>query len=211
MEPLKLVVISAGLSQPSSTRLLADRLTSATRRHLDQSVEVRIVELRELASDIAHNMVTSFPSAALRDTIEATLAADGIIAVTPVFNASYSGLFKSFFDVLFFDTADETLLAGKPVLISATGGTARHSLALEHAIRPLFSYLHAMVVPTAVFAAPEDWGEGDAQTQGLARRIARAAGEFAELLKGKPVHERTKETVVPFAQQLAALRDEKQN
>ncbi len=64
--------------------------------------------------------------------------ADGVIAVTPVFTASYSGLFKSFFDLI-----DPTALTGTPVLIGATGGTARHSLVLDHALRPLFAYLRA--------------------------------------------------------------------
>jgi FMN reductase len=71
-----------------------------------------------------------------------------VIAVTPIFSASYSGLFKTFFDVL-----ERGALAGKPVLIAATGGSERHSLALEHAVRPLFAYLRAVVVPTAVYAA----------------------------------------------------------
>ena len=102
--------------------------------------------------------------------------ADGLIVVTPIFNASYSGLFKSFFDVL-----DADALAGKPVLIGATGGTARHSLALEHALRPLFAYLRAVVVPTAVFAATEDWGTGG-DGQRARDRIDRAAGELAELV-----------------------------
>jgi FMN reductase len=158
MKPRTLLVISAGLSQPSSTRLLADRLAQATRQCLEDgecTVEVRVVELRDLATDIANNMVTGFPSAALRGVLEAVTEADGVIAVTPIFTASYSGLFKSFFDVI-----DETALVGKPVLIAATGGTARHSLALEHALRPLFVYLRALVVPTAVYAASEDWGAG---------------------------------------------------
>ena len=98
------------------------------------------------------------------------------IVVTPVFSASYSGLFKTFFDVLDTDT-----LAGVPVLIAATAGTARHSLVLEHALRPLFSYLHATVVPTGVFAATDDFGDS-----GLDARIDRAAGELAALLSGTP-------------------------
>ena len=92
--------------------------------------------------------------------------------MTPIFSGSYSGLFKTFFDVL-----EPGVLAGKPVLIGATGGTARHSLALDYALRPLFSYLRTVVVPTAVFAAPEDWGS-DAQ---LSDRVDRAAGELADL------------------------------
>ena len=92
--------------------------------------------------------------------------------MTPVFSASYSGLFKTFFDVL-----EEGMVDGKPVLVAATAGTARHSLVLEHALRPLFTYLHAVVVPTGVFAATDDFGD-----TGLDGRTARAAGELAALM-----------------------------
>ncbi|RAJ41781.1 MsuE subfamily FMN reductase [Kitasatospora sp. SolWspMP-SS2h] len=207
MNTLDLVVVTAGLGVPSSTRLLADRLAEAAARDLraaGREVDVRVVELRELARDIADNLVTGFPPPALRDAVRAVEEADGLIAVTPIFSASYSGLFKSFVDVL-----DRDALTGKPVLIAATGGTARHSLALEHALRPLFSYLRAAVVPTAVFAASEDWGaDGTGGDGSLAGRIARAAGELAESLAGRPAAPRTRPTeqVVPFAQQLAALR-----
>ncbi|AUY52477.1 FMN reductase [Streptomyces sp. CB01881] len=206
MSTYKLVVVSAGLSKPSSTRLLADRLADSTVRQLGLaggSVEVTVVELRDLATDIAHNFVTGFPGAALRGAIEAVTHADGLIAVTPIFTASYSGLFKSFFDVI-----DHDALAGKPVLIAATGGTPRHSLALEHAVRPLFAYLRSVVVPTAVYAATDDWGAtGEGHAGGLAGRIDRAAGELAALLAGRgPAAAQQPEVVVPFAQQLAAVR-----
>lgn len=205
MSTLKLVVVTAGLGVPSSTRLLADRLAEATARDLREAgrdVDVRVVELRGLARDIADNLVTGFPPPALRDAVRAVEEADGLIAVTPIFSASYSGLFKSFVDVL-----DKDALTGKPVLIAATGGTARHSLALEHAVRPLFAYLRAVVVPTAVFAASEDWGANGTDGS-LAGRIARAAGELTESLAGRPATPRARaaEQVVPFAQQLAALR-----
>ncbi|GAA4566408.1 FMN reductase [Planotetraspora kaengkrachanensis] len=203
-KPLKIVAVSAGISQPSSTRLLADRLAEATRRRLaeERAVEVRVVELRDVATDIAKNIVTGFPGPALREVIEAVTEADGLIAATPIFTASYSGLFKSFFDVI-----ENDALAGKPVLIGATGGTARHSLALEHALRPMFVYLRAIVMPTAVYAASEDWGGGgDAHTDLLAVRIDRAAGELADLLLHRAPAARPVETVVPFEEQLAALR-----
>ncbi|MFF7928341.1 FMN reductase [Streptomyces mirabilis] len=169
---MKLVVVSAGLSVPSSTRLLADRLAAATGSYT--SVDVQVVELRDLAVEIAHNFTSGFPGRALSAALEAVTEADGLIVVTPVFSASYSGLFKSFFDVL-----DQDALTGKPVLIAATGGSARHSLVLEHALRPLFAYLRAVVVPTAVYAASEDWG-----AEGLAERIDRAAGELGRLMEG---------------------------
>ena len=173
-----LAVVSAGLSEPSSTRLLADRLTQAVSSRLragGQDVLVEVVELRPLAHALADNLLTGFPSGALASAVSAVTEADALIAVTPIFTASYSGLFKTFFDVL-----DADALAGKPTLVAATAGTARHSLALEHALRPLFAHLRAVVVPTAVFAATEDFGDvGDNQ---LGQRVNRAAAELADLL-----------------------------
>ena len=179
MAAAKLAVVSAGLSVPSSTRLLADRLAAATatalRGHGVQS-DVQVVELREHARDLADHLVTGFPNADLRPAIDAVTGADGLIAVTPIFAASYSGLFKTFFDVV-----EEGALAGKPVLLGATAGTARHSLALDHAMRPLFAHLRAIAVPTGVLAASDDWGE-----RGLTERIERAGGELADLVASRP-------------------------
>jgi FMN reductase len=180
-----LAVVSAGLSVPSSTRLLADRLTAATvdalRGH-EVTTTVEVVELREHARDLADNLLTGFPNAHLGEAVETVIGADGLIAVSPIFSASYSGLFKTFFDVI-----DKDALAGKPVLVGATAGTPRHSLALEHAMRPLFTYLHAVVVPTSVFAAAEDWGTGDTTGGPLAERIGRSAGELADLVTRRPI------------------------
>lgn len=179
-----LVVVSAGLSQPSSTRLLADRLSVAVDRHLrDAGIEpeLQVIELRDYAQDLANHLLTGFPSPRLQETLDAVLGADGLIAVTPIFSASYSGLFK-----LFFDLVDRDGFAGKPVLIAATGGTARHSLAVEHAMRPLFAYLNAAVVATGVYAATEDWGRGgDAADGSLVERVDRAAGELASAVAAR--------------------------
>lgn len=175
-----IAVVTAGLSRPSSTRLLADRLAEATDRALrlrDEQVEIAVVELRELAHDITDHLLTGFPSPRLAKALGTVTTADGVIAVTPVFSASYSGLFKSFFDVL-----EDGALDGTPVLVAATAGTARHSLVLEFAMRPLFAYLRAVVVPTAVFAATEDFGSNTSGT--LADRVDRAARELAGLAVG---------------------------
>ncbi|SFT05019.1 FMN reductase [Saccharopolyspora flava] len=196
MSEREIVVISAGLSNPSSTRMLADRLAAATARQTP--VTTRVVELRDHAKDIANNFVTGFPSPELEEVLEAVRKADGLITVTPIFQASYSGLFKSFFDVL-----DKDALAGKPVVIGATGGSARHSLALEHAMRPMFAYLHAVVAPTSVYAASEDWATGGEST--LADRVERAAGELAALIDQRPAVQAADpfEEPVPFEQLLA--------
>jgi FMN reductase len=198
-----LVVVSAGLSQPSSTRLLADRLSAAVDRHLRGAgiePQIEVIELRDQAKDLVNNLLAGFPSPHLRAALDAVLAADGLIAVTPIFSASYSGLFK-----LFFDLVERDGFAGKPVLIAATGGTARHSLALEHAMRPLFAYLNAAVVATAVYAATEDWGRsGVAADDSLVERIDRAALELsvAMSVRGSAARKDPFADPVPFDQLL---------
>lgn len=177
----RIVVVTAGLSEQSTTRLLADRLATATRAALserDRDADVRVIELRELAVDLATTLTTGVPTSAVADARDELAAADALIAVTPVFAAAYSGLFKMFFDVL-----DPETVAGVPVLIGATAGTPRHSLVLDHAIRPLLAYLRALVVPTGVFAATEDLGAGETATA-LGARIDRAADELANQLVG---------------------------
>jgi FMN reductase len=199
-----IAIISAGLSQPSSTRLLADRLGQASTQALRAAgggdAAITVVELRDLAHEITDAMLTGFAAGELRSAIETVTNADAIIAVTPIFSSSYSGLFKSFFDIL-----EPRSLAGIPVLIAATGGTARHSLALEYAVRPLFAYLQSVIVPTSVFAASEDWGGAGGTDGDLAARITRAGAELADILDGRSGTRRVEESVIPFAQQLAKL------
>jgi FMN reductase len=190
-----LAVVTAGLSQPSSTRLLADRLAAATDRALrleDQRADIEVIELRPLARDLADHLLTGFPSPALGDARALEARAVAVIAVTPVFSASYSGLFKSFFDLV-----DPDALAGTPVLLGATAGTSRHSLVIDLAMRPLFTYLHALTVPTGVFAASEDFGSGGS-ADALAQRVERAARELVALLEGRRTAPRSADAPYPF-------------
>jgi FMN reductase len=192
MSTRTIAVVSAGLSNPSSTRLLADRLAAATvaaLRARGEDATVEVVELRDHARDLADNLTSGFANTSLQAAIDTVVGADAVIAVTPVFTASYSGLFKTFFDVI-----DKDALRGTPVLLAATAGTARHSLVVEFALRPLFAYLQAVPVPTGVFAATEDWAGGGSTA--LADRVDRAAGELADTLTGRPAAPRQ---VDPFA------------
>ncbi|MEV4007651.1 FMN reductase [Actinomadura sp. NPDC049753] len=192
-----LAVVSAGLGQPSSTRLLADRLAEAAAGALQEGATVETVELRDHAHAMVDATLTGFPSGAFRSAVETVANADGLIAVTPVFNASYTGLFKTFFDVL-----ERGSLEGTPVLLGATGGTARHSLAIDYAMRPLFAYLRASVVPTGVFAASADWGSAETA---LPERVARAGAELAALVEARPAPAKDDpyEAPVPFERLLA--------
>ncbi|NIK55138.1 CE1759 family FMN reductase [Kribbella shirazensis] len=173
-----IAVVTAGLTTPSSSRLLADQLAEAVRDELSArgiGSRIELIEVRDHAHDLTNNLLTGFPSATLRTVLETVAAADALIVVSPTFSASYSGLFKMFFDVL-----DDQALAGKPVLLAATGGTERHSLVLEFALRPLFAYLKALPTATGVYAASTDWGPNAA---GLRPRIHQAATELVAALQ----------------------------
>lgn len=183
MTERRIAVISAGLSNPSSTRMLADRMAAETVKQLaehDIEVTVDVIELRDLAHDITNNLLTGFAPAALESALNSVYSADAVIAVTPIFSTSYSGLFKSFIDVL-----DPDALTGKPVLIGANAGTPRHSLAIDYAIRPLFAYLHAETVSTGVFAASSDWGGAGDDVAPLAKRVEKGARELADAIARK--------------------------
>ncbi|MEQ4519090.1 FMN reductase [Pseudarthrobacter sp. B907] len=204
METRRITVLSAGLGVPSSSRLLADQLAAAAERQLTgagYAVTVDVVELRDLAVEIANNFVTGYAAPRLAEVIAGVEASDGIIAVSPVFSASYSGLFKSFIDVL-----DPKSLDGKAVLLGATGGTDRHQMVLDYAMRPLFSYLRTRTAATGVFAGPQDWGTTGEGGSPLSVRIDRAAGEFAALLDGaQPRPRQAALESLPFEQLLAGI------
>ena len=168
----RLVVISAGTGNPSSTRQLADRLAQKSLDLLGEAT-VSVIELGPLAADTARAAVAGFPSEELKQAIDRLADADAIIAATPIYKAGMSGLFKTFVDVL-----DNDLLVAKPVLLAATGGTPRHALVIDDQLRPLFAYMRALTLPTSVYAAPEDWGTSD-----LGKRIERAATELAVLVR----------------------------
>jgi FMN reductase len=175
-DPKRVVVLSAGTGNPSSTRQLTDRIAQKSLDLLEQAgtpATARVIELGALAVDTARAAVAGFPGEQIQAAIDRLAAADAIIAGTPVYKAGISGLFKSFVDVL-----DNDLLVAKPVLLAATGGSARHALVIDDQMRPLFAYLRALTLPTSVYAAPEDWGATE-----LGERIDRAGTELAVLVR----------------------------
>jgi FMN reductase len=175
-ETFRVAVVTAGTSDPSSTRLLADRVAQRVEaiaaRHGHAAV-ISVIELREIATDVTTALTSQLITPRLQQAIDALAAADGVIAATPVYKAAASALFTSFIHVL-----DNDLLIAKPVVLAATAGTARHALVTDQEMRPLFAFLRAMTVPTSLFAAPEDWSD-----PALANRIDRAAVELVLLME----------------------------
>lgn len=175
-ETFSLVVVSAGTSEPSSTRLLADRTAqrvSAAAAGRGHGLACQVIDLREIATDITTALTSQLVTPKLRQAVTALGAADGLVAATPVYKAGPSGLFTSFFDVL-----DNDLLIGIPAVLAATAGTARHALVVDEQVRSLLAHMRALPVPTSLFAAPEDWGD-----DGLATRMDRAAVELVLLME----------------------------
>jgi FMN reductase len=173
---LDLVVVSAGTSDPSSTRMLADRTAQrvvALAAERGTPVRTRVVDVRELATDVTTALTSQLVTPGLQQAVDALGAADGVIAAAPVYKAGPSGLFTSFFNVL-----DNDLLIGTPTVLAATAGTSRHALVVDDQMRSLFAYLRALPVPTSLFAAPEDWGD-----DALNKRIDRAAFELVLLME----------------------------
>ena len=177
----RITIVNAGMSEDSATARLGRAVETALRdsRGADAG-ELRItwVNLRTLARPIADHLVTGFPNRVLAEALGQVSEADALVVLTPVYQGSYSGLFKSFFDLV-----EEGAVEGKPVLLGATGGTPRHSLVTEHALRPLFTYMRALVIPTAVFVATEDWGAHASDSRGdagakLHQRLQRAATQL---------------------------------
>lgn len=173
--PFRLIAVSAGTSDPSTTRMLADRAAQSVVDRLRESgrnATAEVIELAPIAVDIARALVSGLPVPAVQDAIVKLAGADGIIVSTPVYKAGVSGLFKSFVDVI-----DNDLLIAKPVLLAATAGSARHAMVVDDHLRPLFAFLRTIPAPTSLFAAPEEWGTAE-----LSRRIARAAKELTALV-----------------------------
>jgi FMN reductase len=175
-ETLTVALVNAGVSDPSSTRLLAHRIAQKVLDTLDGTgtpATVTAIDLGPIAVDIARSLVSGFPNEAVQQAIDRLAKADAVIAATPVYKAGVSGLFKSFADLI-----DNDLLIAKPIILAATGGSARHALVVDEQLRPLFAYLRAIPMPTSLYAAPEDWASTD-----LGQRISRAASELALLLR----------------------------
>lgn len=195
----RVAVVTAGLREPSSTRMLADRLAEATvsaGAARGEQVEIEVVDLRTIAGALTSALMSGVQSPEVSAATTAVTTADAVIAVTPIFSGSYNGLFKTFFDLV-----DDGALAGTPVLLGATAGTPRHSLAIDHALRPLFAYLRALVVPTGVFAATDDFGQVGSQPADdvapLGQRVERAGAELVDILLARG-HKQVKDEFADF-------------
>ncbi|WP_277102390.1 CE1759 family FMN reductase [Corynebacterium vitaeruminis] len=174
-----LTIVHAGVSSPSSSFHLGQRIAeraAAIAKNQGTTLEIRELAIKAIGHDLVDCLLDGGKkSPALADAIDSLISSDAIIAVTPVYQSSYSGLFKMFFDCI-----PPRALEGIPVLIAANGGSPRHALVLEYAVRPLFAYLRTAIVPTGILLTPSD--SRPENQQQVSARITRAANELVSLM-----------------------------
>lgn len=173
---MKVTAFIGGFGYPSSTRELAELITSAIGE--ETAAEVTFIELRDIAPYLADATMLGFPSVELQEALDEVANADLVVAASAVFRGSYSGLFKAFFDLV-----DPVAMHGKTIILAATGGSFRHQLVIDHALRPLFSYFGSVIVPTAIYSTAEDWLPGGQASEELSMRAQRAARTGIALAK----------------------------
>lgn len=173
--PLRVVAVSGGLQRPSKSAALATYLLDLIAEAVP--CEQRLVELGQLAPQLAGSVWRSQLSEAAEHELAAVEQADILLVATPVYRGAYTGLFKHFFDLI-----DQDALIDKPVLLSATGGSERHALVIDHQLRPLFSFFQARTLPLGIYATDSDFVDYRLQNEALIQRARLAVQRALPLL-----------------------------
>ncbi|MBA0264116.1 MULTISPECIES: FMN reductase [Stenotrophomonas] len=173
--PLRIVAVSGGLQRPSRATLLAEHLLGVIGN--DVHCEHHLIELGELAPQLAGALWRSQLPEAVERQLLAVEQADVLVVSTPVYRGSYTGLFKHFFDFIHQDALVDT-----PILLAATGGSERHALVIDHQLRPLFSFFQARTLPLGVYATDRDFADGRVHNEPLIERARLAVHRAMPLL-----------------------------
>lgn len=175
-----LVAISGSLSPASRTRIVLEDVVQSVAERVD--VAVTIVDIGEIATGLAQVRARETAPAEIAELLRETESADLILAASPVYKGSYSGLFKHFVDFL-----DYRALARTSVGLIATGGSDRHALVIDHQLRPLFSFFNARTLPTGVFVAAGQHQNGHVTCPTVRARLDQLASEAVAVLRRVPV------------------------
>jgi len=175
MPNISIVAVSGSLHSPSKTTVLVREILEGFAKALrsgpgnDLEVETHLIELsdigREFSGALSRDDLSPIAEDALRSIESATL----LIVASPVYRASFTGLFKHVFDFV-----GQYALIDKPVLLAATGGSDRHALIIEHQFRPLFSFFQAITLPIGVYASDTDFVDYRIDSQALRDRLVDA-------------------------------------
>lgn len=170
-----IIGISGNTARPSRTRLLVEAITAEAARLTEGRSAV--FDLAEIKLDLARAQSSQELKGAAASVVDALLSADALVVASPVYKASYTGLFKHLFDLI-----DPKALIGKPIIMAATGGSERHALVLEHQFQPLFSFFGTAIVPTSIYATENDLSAAAGLSPPLKQRIGRASLQLQQLI-----------------------------
>ena len=169
--PFKFVGFAGSSSRPSRTRNLVEAITTTAASRIGATST--IYDLNEIHPSLGSTLEPSKAPPDLVELIEAITNADALIVGSPVYKGTYTGLFKHLFDLI-----EPKALKDKPVVLTATGGSERHALVLDHGLRPLFAFFSADIIATGVYATEPDFVDYRPQSAGLLARIERSAEEL---------------------------------
>lgn len=172
---LRVVGVSGSLHEPSRTTALVRAILDAVGERVVAQTE--LVEIATLGPDLAGALRRDRLDPAAEHALRAIETADLLVAASPVYRASFTGLFKHLFDFV-----GQYELVATPVLLAATGGGERHALIIEHQLRPLFGFFQALTLPTGVYASDGDFVEGRLTSPDVRERIARAVDHALPLV-----------------------------
>jgi FMN reductase len=180
MPILNVVAVSGSLHAPSKTTALVHEIVRVLERTLDGAVEVRtrFVELSVSGPAFAGALRRDQLSLEAEEELRAIEAADLLIVASPVYRASFTGLFKHLFDFV-----GQYSLIDKPVLLAATGGSDRHALIIEHQFRPLVSFFQALTLPIGVYAKDADFTDYVVTNPALDERIEQAINRGLPIIR----------------------------
>ncbi len=167
-----IIGLSGNLDRPSKTRALVEAAIATAASQFEATGT--IYDLADFGRSLGSARRVGDLDASARAALEVILAADALVVGSPVYKGSYTGLFKHLIDLI-----DPLALAGKPVLLTATGGGDRHALVIEHQLRPLFGFFEAQTLPTGLYAADRDFTEGQPSSPALMDRMSRAVSQLA--------------------------------
>jgi len=164
MTTIKLVAVSGGLGHPSRAAALAKAITAAIAATIP--IDAHAISVADLVGDLAGVVSAKGAPASVSEAVTRIETADALVVTTPVYRGSYTGLFKHLFDLVHHEA-----LIGKPVLLAATGGSERHSLVIDHQLRPLFAFFQSLTLPLGVYANDSDFSKYEVSSDALKERI----------------------------------------
>lgn len=179
MGKIKVVAVSGNLGGRSRTRTLVDAVTreiGALAQESGTSVALTDITVGDLAPELGALTNPNAIPPGVAAALDAIVGADLLVVGSPVYKGSYTGLFKHLIDFI-----DPNALIGLPVVLTATGGSPRHALVIEHQLRPLFGFFQAQTAPTGVFALDSDFVDYRLTSPEIAARVRKAADEAVRL------------------------------